>query len=137
MHQLPDLARPTCSRYPVRTAHNGTEGTHRRSRPKADRAVLLANAGTESHAVVARTSIYFVPTDASSVTSCQAASPAPQPTPTVVLLRGCQASPSPSAWLSLPPASAWRRAVYFFFRPDSESGVDLLGSAASFRMAFA
>ena len=28
-------------------------------------------------------------------------------------------------------------AVYFFFRPDSESGVDLLGSAASFRMAFA
>ena len=55
MHQSPAAARPTCSGYLVRTAHNGIEGTQRRSRPEGDREVLLANAGTESHAVVART----------------------------------------------------------------------------------
>ena len=55
MHQSPAAARPTCSRYLVRTAHNGIEGTQRRSRLEGDREVLLANAGTESHAVVART----------------------------------------------------------------------------------
>jgi len=44
------------------------------------------------------------------ITSSQAASPAPRPSPTVLSRQDCQARLSPSTWLSLSPGTAWRTA---------------------------
>ena len=81
-------------------------------------------------AVVARTRIYSVPTDASPVISWQAASPVPLPIPRVCLTTGQSGKPLA---VSMPLASSVDSlancgALYFFFRPNSEFRVDLLGS---------